>query len=186
MEQLDHRQLLAVNFTGNVTNDFTAATPAVYLSDPNNLQPLIPPTLAEHRQGLGVRDRPDRRQLRPGHGHAERRLPPAAEPEAVQRPDRPVSGDRGRRGQQREQLDHRPRGRGRTACIDDPAISQTENFNAVIDLSGGTNTATQSIFAGIPNAATPGYTNSTYVVAPAVFTSGTAIDSAVPRARGPS
>ncbi len=68
--------------------------------------------------------------------------------------------------------------------IDDPAISQTENFNVVIDLSNGANTATQSIFAGIPNAATPGYTSSTYVVAPAVFTSGTAINSAVPLAGG--
>ena len=64
--------------------------------------------------------------------------------------------------------------------IDDPGISETENFNVVIDLSGGTNTAAESIFAGIPNAATPGYTNSRYVVAPAVFASGVTIDSAVP------
>src|SRR5206468_1938328 len=48
---------------------------------------------------------------------------------------------------------------------DDPAISKGEFMAVVLDLSNGTHTANQSIFAGIPEAdATPGYPNATYVV----------------------
>jgi hypothetical protein len=49
MEQLDHRQLLTVNFTGNVPVDFPAIqSPGVVVipSPPNNQKPLIPPTLS--------------------------------------------------------------------------------------------------------------------------------------------
>lgn len=48
MEQLDHRQLLSVNFTGNVATDFPASTSpgVVILTDPNNVQPSIAPQIA--------------------------------------------------------------------------------------------------------------------------------------------
>jgi hypothetical protein len=51
MEQLDHRQLLAVNFTGNVPADFLATqTPGVVVipsptTPPLNQRPIIPPVL---------------------------------------------------------------------------------------------------------------------------------------------
>ena len=49
MEQLDHRQLLAVNFTGNVPIDFPANTPSgvaiVRPGPPGNTVPGIPPAL---------------------------------------------------------------------------------------------------------------------------------------------
>ena len=48
MEQLDHRQLLAVNFTGNVPIDFPATqVPGVVVipDSPANQKPMIPPTL---------------------------------------------------------------------------------------------------------------------------------------------
>ena len=48
MEQLDHRQLLTVNFTGNVAADFLATTnPGVVVipSPPTNQKPLIPSAL---------------------------------------------------------------------------------------------------------------------------------------------
>ncbi len=48
MEQLDHRQLLAVNFTGVVATDFspTNVPGVVNTGDPaNNLKPIIPPSL---------------------------------------------------------------------------------------------------------------------------------------------
>ncbi|HEY2158096.1 MAG TPA: hypothetical protein VGH33_20880, partial [Isosphaeraceae bacterium] len=181
MEQLDHRQLLAVTFTGNVTNDFTATTPAVYLSDPNNLQPLIPPTLQNivKVSGFAVD------QIALNYDQATDTLsvgflqPPSQKLFNGLTTVFPViAGDADNNGNN-STTDPAAAAFG---VIDDPAISQTENFNTVIDLSGGTNPATQSIFAGIPNAATPGYTSSTYVVAPAVFTAGTAINSAIPQA----
>ncbi len=48
MEHLDHRQLLSVNFTGNVATDFPATTSpgVVILSDPNNVVPTIAPQIA--------------------------------------------------------------------------------------------------------------------------------------------
>jgi hypothetical protein len=48
MEQLDHRQLLSVNFTGNVATDFPASTTpgVVVVTDPNNVQPSIAPQIA--------------------------------------------------------------------------------------------------------------------------------------------
>jgi hypothetical protein len=181
MEQLDHRQLLAVNFTGNVTNDFTAATPAVYLTDPNNLQPLIPPPLQNivKVSGFAVD------QIAVNYDQATDTLslgylqPPSQKFFNGLTTQFPViAGDADNNGNNTT-TDPAAAALG---VLDDPAISLTENFNAVIDLSGGTNTATQSIFAGIPNSATPGYTNSTYVVAPAVFTAGTIINSAIPQA----
>ncbi len=51
VEQLDHRQLLSVNFTGNVPDDFPATqSPGVVvlplnLSNPQTLVPVIPPNL---------------------------------------------------------------------------------------------------------------------------------------------
>ena len=48
MELLDHRQLLSVNFTGNVTTDFPASQqPGVVVlpDNPNVLHPVIPPDL---------------------------------------------------------------------------------------------------------------------------------------------
>ena len=48
MEQLDHRQLLAVNFTGNAAVDFPATqSPGVVVipAPPNNTTPMIPPQL---------------------------------------------------------------------------------------------------------------------------------------------
>ena len=48
MEQLDHRQLLTVNFTGVVTTDFPASQVpgVVYTGDPaGNQKPIIPPAL---------------------------------------------------------------------------------------------------------------------------------------------
>ena len=49
MELLDHRQLLSVNFTGIVTNDFPASQqPGVVVlpDNPNVLHPVIPPSLS--------------------------------------------------------------------------------------------------------------------------------------------
>jgi hypothetical protein len=48
MEHLDHRQLLSVNFTGNVATDFPASTVpgVVVVTDPNNVQPSIAPQIA--------------------------------------------------------------------------------------------------------------------------------------------
>ena len=50
IEQLDHRQLLSVNFTGNVTTDFPATLqPGVVVINENPANPaqhpLIPPPL---------------------------------------------------------------------------------------------------------------------------------------------
>src|SRR5262249_40691762 len=48
MELLDHRQLLSVNFTGNVVTDFPASQqPGVVVlpDNPNVLHPVIPPAL---------------------------------------------------------------------------------------------------------------------------------------------
>jgi hypothetical protein len=50
LEQLDHRQLLSVNFTGNVITDFPAAqTPGVVVlpDNPGVAHPQIPPTLKD-------------------------------------------------------------------------------------------------------------------------------------------
>ncbi len=183
LEQLDHRQLLAVNFTGNIANDFTAATPAVFLSDPNNHQPGFPPGsplqelikvsgFAVDQIAVNYDQATDTLSVgflqplnqKPGLGGLPGQFPV-------------IAGDADNNGNN-STTDPAVTPFG---VVDDPGISETENFNVVIDLSGGTNTATQSIFAGIPNAATPGYTNSRYVVAPAVFASGDTIDSAVPQ-----
>src|SRR6516225_1731998 len=50
VEQLDHRQLLSVNFTGNVVTDFpTTQKPGVVIfnssNTPNIQHPIIPPNL---------------------------------------------------------------------------------------------------------------------------------------------
>ncbi len=182
MEQLDHRQLLAVNFTGNVPIDFTATTPSVYLNDPGNLQPVIPPSylpvipvsgFAVDQIAVNYDQATDTLSigfLQPLNGIPGLNGVPGEFP--VIAGDADDNGNNSTTSLAAQALT--------PPVMDDPAISEAENFNAVIDLSGGTNTATESIFAGIPNAATPGYTHSTYVVAPAVFESGTAIDSAIP------
>jgi hypothetical protein len=64
VEQLDHRQLLSVNFTGNVPVDFPATTsPGVVvlpvdLSNPETLEPTIPPILQPyiHVNGFYLQD----------------------------------------------------------------------------------------------------------------------------------
>ena len=51
MEHLDHRQLLSVNFTGNVTTDFPSSEQnngVAILNDPNNIQPVIPQVLQKY------------------------------------------------------------------------------------------------------------------------------------------
>ena len=183
LEQLDHRQLLAVNFTGNVATDFPVTTPAVYLTDPNNHQPQFPAppsTLADIIKVSGFAID----QIAVNYDQATDTLSIGYLQPLNQKPGLNgipgqfpvIAGDADNNGNN-STTDPAAAAQGVT---DDPGISQTENFNAVIDLSGGTNTATESIFAGIPNNATLGYPNSTYVVAPAAFNAGTAIDSAVP------
>ncbi len=183
LEQLDHRQLLAVNFTGNIATDFPVTTPAVYLTDPNNHQPQFPAppsTLQDIIKVSGFAID----QIAVNYDQATDTLSigylqPLSQKSGLsgvpgQFPV--IAGDADNNGNNSTT----DPAAAAQAITDDPGISQTENFNAVIDLSGGTNTATESIFAGIPNTATPGYPNSTYVVAPAAFNAGTAIDSAAP------
>jgi hypothetical protein len=64
VEQLDHRQLLSVNFTGNVPVDFPATqSPGVVvlpvdLNNPQTLEPVIPPNLRSliHVSGFYISD----------------------------------------------------------------------------------------------------------------------------------
>ncbi len=201
MEQLDHRQLLAVTFTGNVTNDFTAATPAAYLSDPANQVPLIPGNLQvpgdilTHVSGFQVD------KIAVNYNQATDTLSVGFLQPASQLPGNPtapvIAGDADDNGLDPNNLfnpnpqipDNSTTAPGVQAAqpgfVDSPGISGEEHFFAVLDLSGGTNTASQSLFAGIPQqTATPGYPFARYVVAPAVYTSGLSIDSVNPQPGG--
>ena len=60
LEQLDHRRLLSVNFTGNVPIDFPATqTPGVVVlpDNPNVVHPIIAPSLAAVCVQVGLRRR---------------------------------------------------------------------------------------------------------------------------------
>ena len=97
VEQLDHRQLLSVNFTGNVPVDFPATqSPGVVvlpadLTNPETLEPVIPPALQPfipvsgfYIQDIRVSydsttdtlyvgiDQPASGNRRPGRGHRRR------------------------------------------------------------------------------------------------------------------
>lgn len=167
LEQLDHRQLLAVNFTGNVLNDFNVTqTPAVYLSDPNNKVPLIPSNLAGivHVSGFQINN------IALNYDQATDTLSVGfLQPNSGINAFPVIAGDADDNGNNSTVS---PAAAAQNVG-DDPAISQGEHMFAVLDLSNGANTANESIFAGIPEAdGTPGYPNATYVVAPAVFPGG--------------
>lgn len=191
LEQLDHRQLLAVTFTGNVINDFPKATPAAYLTDPNNIQPTFPtppPPPAQSLQDIIKVSGFAVDQIAVNYDQATDTLNVGFLQPGNQKPGLDgipgifpvIAGDADNNGDN-STTDPAAAAFG---VKDDPGISQAENFNAVIDLSGGTNPLNESIFAGIPNNATLGYTNSTFVVAPAVFNVANplALDSVVPKA----
>lgn len=183
LEQLDHRQLLAVNFTGNVPIDFTGMTPAVYLTDPNNHQPTIPGNLTGivNVSGFAISN------VAVNYDQATDTLsvgflqPPSLLPG---NPTAPViAGDADDNGlNPLNAADPNPLipNNSTTApaalargVTDEPGISGSEYMIATIDLSGGTDTANKTIVAGIPQPnLDKTFSSSRYVVAQADYQGG--------------
>ena len=192
LEQLDHRRLLAVTFTGNVTNDFTATTPSVYVSDPTNEQPIIPsiyPSSVFPVSGWAID------QIAVNYDQASDTLslgflqPLNGKPGLNGYPgEYPViagdATDSGNSGVVDPTVQSIAIANGTSFTVY-PSISGNDTFYALLDLSGGTNTANETVFAGIPDqfGGITGYPNASYVVAPAVFSGGTVVvGNAVPEA----
>lgn len=148
MEMLDQRQLLAVNFTGVVLNDFPPGTAGIsYLTDPMNRTPIIAPPAAipiVGESGLEID------QIAVNYDSTSDTLSIGllgpVSTVGTNIGQRVIAGDVDNNGNNSTTS----AAAAAQGFLDFPGISGTESMGALIDLSGGTNSATESIAAGTP------------------------------------
>lgn len=177
LEQLDHRRLMTVNFSGNIAADFpaTQSPGVVYLSDPNNQQPIIPPSylsvipvsgFAINQIAVNYNSTTDTLNvgfLQPLNGKPGLDGIPGEYPV--------IAGDADDNGN--NSTTSTAAANLVPAVADNPGISGQEYMGAFIDFSNGANPGAQTVYAGIPPVLSPtDFANSTYTVAQAVYQGG--------------
>ena len=151
MEQLDHRQLLSVNFTGNVPIDFPATqSPGVVVLPDNPLvqHPVDRPRDRPDREGLGLRHLGDSGLLHP------RPPTPSAsgldQPPSQNQPGEVIAGDadnNGNSGTVNPAVTAVP---GFAGFQDPGNFGGTEHMGAFLDFTGSGNAQIVAGFSAVP------------------------------------